>query len=256
MIRSRFPLLRSIMLHPLKHLFFPFFLLFFLVSPSFARNLPWVEHSVRRGESVEAIAERYGVSPKTVERANELTACEKDLETGEKILVPKREDDLLATLAEVRARQRGESVLHLLRKEEPPVIAPAVPKQTVSRPDQPFLRPLEGRISSPYGMRGGRLHDGIDIPAPAGTPILAARSGTVVFSGTIRGFGLTVSIDHGDGMTTRYSHNSANLVKKGDTVRQGQPVAKVGRSGRTTCPHLHFSVLIKGRTVNPAKYLR
>jgi murein DD-endopeptidase MepM/ murein hydrolase activator NlpD len=215
-----------------------------------------VEHSVRKGDSVEVIAERYGVSPKTVERANELTTGEKDLAAGEKILVPKREEDLLATLAEVRARHRGETVLHLLRKEEPPVIAPAVPKETVSRPEQPFLRPLEGRISSPYGMRGGRLHDGIDIPAPAGTPILAARSGKVVFSGTIRGFGLTVSIDHGDGMTTRYSHNSTNLVKKGDTVRQGQPIAKVGRSGRTTCPHLHFSVLIKGKTVNPAKYLR
>jgi murein DD-endopeptidase MepM/ murein hydrolase activator NlpD len=249
-------LLRSKAPQPLKHLFFPVFLLFFLVSPSFARNLPWVEHSVRRGESVEAIAERYGVSPKTVERANELTADKKELAAGEKILVPKKEGDLLVTLAEVRARQRGDSVLHLLRREEPPVLSPPLPKKAAPRPENPFLRPLEGRISSPYGMRGRRLHDGVDIPAPIGTPILAARSGTVVFSGTIRGFGNTVTLDHGDGMTTRYSHNSANLVKKGDAVRQGQPIAKVGRTGRATCPHLHFSVLINGKTVNPSKYLR
>ena len=94
------------------------------------------------------------------------------------------------------------------------------------------------------------------IPAPLGTPILAARTGKVIFSGNLHGYGRTVTLDHGDGVRTRYSHNSANLVKVGDLVQQGQPLAKVGRTGRATCTHVHFSVIIDGKTVNPEKYLR
>lgn len=233
------------------------FIFLFLPFSASAHELPWVEHSVRRGETTAAIAAEYDVSAKTVERANELSSREEPLQTGEKILVPRKESDLLATLAEVRARQRGESLVPSIRKEETIKIPlPEPRKAPLPRPSEPFVRPVGGRITSPFGMRGGRLHDGVDIPAPMGTPIVASRPGKVVFSGTIQGYGRTVTIDHGDGMKTRYSHNSANLVKKGDVVRQGQPVAKIGRSGRATCTHVHFSVLINGKPVNPEKYFR
>ena len=230
--------------------------LFLLSLPCSAAPLPWIEHSVRSGESLAFIAGRYGVSPKTIERANELSHREKPLPAGEKILIPRGESELVTTLAETRARQRGETLLPLLKQEEKIYLpSPVQPKRTpASLPEQAFLRPLEGRISSPYGKRHGRLHDGVDIPAPKGSVIRAARSGKVVFSGVIRGFGNTVTIDHGDGMRTRYSHNSANAVKKGTWVQQGQTIAKVGRTGRTTCCHLHFSVILKGKTVNPVKY--
>lgn len=244
--------------HPLnRRLFLLAVLLFFFQSAACANELPWVEHSVLRGETADSIAAKYAVSSKTVERANELAARTEALKTGEKLLVPKKESDLLSTLAEVRARRRGESPLSSIKKEQSKMLPlPAPRKSPLPRPAEPFIRPLAGRITSPYGMRGGRLHDGVDIPAPKGTPIVASRPGKVVFSGTIQGFGRTVTIDHGDGMKTRYSHNSANLVKKGDVVRQGQPIAKVGRTGRATCTHVHFSVLINGKAINPEKYLR
>ena len=230
--------------------------LFLFSLPCSASTLPWIEHSVRPGESLAFIAGRYGVSPKTIERANELSNREEPLPTGEKILIPRSESQLITTLAETRARQRGETLLPQLKLEEkitlpPPVQIKKIPSEAA---EKAFLRPLEGKISSPYGRRRGRLHDGVDIPAPKGSAIRAARSGKVIFSGVIRGFGKTVTIDHGDGMVTRYSHNSANTVKKGAWVKQGQTIAKVGRTGRTTCCHLHFSVILKGKTVNPVKY--
>ncbi len=230
--------------------------LFIFALPCSAAPLPWIEYSVRSGESLAFIAGRYGVSPKTIERANELSSREEPLPAGEKILIPRGESQLITTLAETRARQRGETLLPLLKQEEK--ITLPTPVQIKKAPsavsEKAFLRPLDGRISSPYGRRRGRLHDGVDIPAPKGTAIRAARSGKVVFSGVIRGFGKTVTIDHGDGMVTRYSHNSANIVKKGTWVQQGQTIAKVGRTGRTTCCHRHFSVILKGKTVNPVKY--
>lgn len=233
-------------------------LAFLFFSPAASANsLPWVEHSVRSGESVAFIAGRYGVSPRTIERANELAVREDSVLAGEKLLVPRKDSDLLPTLAEYRARQRGETLVPLIRIEEPlpPPPPPKKAEAVLADGIEPLIRPLEGRVSSPFGPRGGRLHDGIDIPARAGTPILAVRSGRVIFSGVIRGFGNTVTIDHGNGFVTRYSHNCANLVKKGAWVRRGQPVAKVGKTGRTTCNHLHFSVLIKGKPVNPEKFL-
>ncbi len=236
---------------------FLFLLLLFSSSPSFAVGLPWVEYSVRGGETLDSIGEKYGVSPKTIERANEFAARKRTIRPGDKILVPKTESDLISTLAEHRARLRGETLADEIRPEAPVTVpvAPKKPAVTIEDGLEPLIRPLEGRVTSPFGNRRGRLHDGIDIPARPGTPILAARSGKVVFSGTIRGFGNTVTIDHGGGFVTRYSHNCSNLVKKGDWVRRGQPVAKVGRTGRSTCNHLHFSILVNGKAVNPEKYL-
>ena len=237
--------------------FFSVLAVLFFSPAASANSLPWVEHSVRSGESVAFIAGRYGVSPRTIERANELSVREDDVLPGEKLLVPRKDSDLLATMAEYRARQRGETLVPLIRIEEPlpPPPPPKKAEAVLADGIEPLIRPLEGRVTSPFGKRGGRLHDGIDIPARPGTPILAVRSGRVIFSGVIRGFGNTVTIDHGNGFVTRYSHNSTNLVKKGAWVRRGQPVAKVGKTGRTNCHHLHFSVLVKGKPVNPEKYL-
>ncbi len=231
-------------------------LFLFIPRGSSCNELPWVEHLVVCDECLDSLAEDYGVPPETIERANELSRREVPLAAGESILIPRQEADLALTLAEVRARRRGESFASTIRGERSVKFTMPAPAKVLPRPAERFLRPVSGRITSPWGMRGGRLHDGVDIPAPSGTPILAARSGRVVFSGNIRGFGRTVTIDHGDGMRTRYSHNSANLVKVGDTVRQGQAIAKVGRTGRATCNHVHFSVLIDGKPVNPEKYLK
>ncbi len=109
-------------------------------------------------------------------------------------------------------------------------------------------------ISSYWG--DGRNHKGLDIVNPKGAKIYAAADGVVSFSGWYGAYGKCVIIDHPDGKTqTLYSHNSENLVKKGDTVTAGQTIAKVGETGNATGNHLHFSVLVKGKQVNPLGYL-
>ena len=117
------------------------------------------------------------------------------------------------------------------------------------------------RLSSPYGWRNHpishlhRFHHGIDIPAPEGTPIVAAKSGIVLITGARGSYGVIVSISHGDGLATLYAHNSVNLVNEGDYVEQGQTIALIGSTGNSTGPHLHFEVIREGIRENPLSWL-
>jgi murein DD-endopeptidase MepM/ murein hydrolase activator NlpD len=110
-------------------------------------------------------------------------------------------------------------------------------------------------LYSRYGIRKGQRHDGIDIAAPEGTGIGAAASGTVVYAGEQSGYGSIVILRHEGGLLTLYAHASKLLVRHGDRVGAGQPIAKVGRSGRTSGPHLHFEVREGTRPRNPLSYL-
>jgi murein DD-endopeptidase MepM/ murein hydrolase activator NlpD len=102
--------------------------------------------------------------------------------------------------------------------------------------------PADGQVSSSFGPRGRTSHDGIDIAAPEGTPIQASAGGTVVFSGVLRGYGNTVILEHRGQVTTVYAHNRENLVETGARVDQGETIATVGQTGKTTGPNLHFEV--------------
>jgi murein DD-endopeptidase MepM/ murein hydrolase activator NlpD len=113
----------------------------------------------------------------------------------------------------------------------------------------------QGRISSPFGWRGRRMHKGIDIAAPTGTPIFAAEDGIVTKAQSMRGYGKMLEIKHGEMYSTRYGHNSNNFVKVGDYVRRGQLIGLVGSTGRSTGPHVHFEVLQSAIAINPVKYL-
>lgn len=116
--------------------------------------------------------------------------------------------------------------------------------------------PLElGRVSSGFGWRGRRMHKGVDIAAPKGTPIVAVEDGVVLRSKYVRGYGRLVELKHSDLYITRYGHNSKNLVKVGDRVRKGDIIALVGSSGRSTGPHVHFEVRQSGVAINPVMYL-
>jgi murein DD-endopeptidase MepM/ murein hydrolase activator NlpD len=125
----------------------------------------------------------------------------------------------------------------------------------------PSSAPVEGPVGSGFGFRTdpftGRaaLHTGLDFPADVGTQILAAAGGMVVTTEAHPAYGNLVEIDHGNGLLTRYAHASKVLVKTGDLVKRGQPVAQVGTSGRSTGPHLHFEVLVEGVPQNPARFL-
>jgi murein DD-endopeptidase MepM/ murein hydrolase activator NlpD len=119
-----------------------------------------------------------------------------------------------------------------------------------------LARPVSrGTITSPFGTRWGRRHNGIDIGLSIGTAIKAADGGTVVFAGYDGGYGYTVRISHGGGMVTVYAHNSKLQVKKGDKVFKGQQIALSGNSGSSTGPHLHFEVRVNDVPMNPTKYV-
>ena len=118
-----------------------------------------------------------------------------------------------------------------------------------------FIWPIRGAIVSPFGQRWGRLHSGIDIAAPAGTPIVASASGRVAFSGSMGGYGLIVVVQHAGGLSTAYAHNSSNAVSGGQTVTQGQVIAAVGCTGHCTGDHVHFEVRVNGSPVDPMAYL-
>lgn len=118
-----------------------------------------------------------------------------------------------------------------------------------------FAWPVSAPISSHFGPRWGRHHNGIDLAANHGDEIRASRAGDVWLAGEVEGYGLTVVIGHDDGSRTLYAHASALLVEAGDRVEQGQPIARVGDTGNSTGPHLHFEIIVNDRPVDPLDYL-
>ncbi len=118
-----------------------------------------------------------------------------------------------------------------------------------------LVRPLSGIVTSRYGYRWGSTHTGLDIGAPSGTAIKAAAGGTVTFSGWKGSYGKMLVLSHGNGIQTYYAHCSSLLVSSGQTVSAGQVIAKVGSTGRSTGPHLHFEIRVNGGSINPQSYI-
>lgn len=115
--------------------------------------------------------------------------------------------------------------------------------------------PVRGTVTSEYGPRWGRQHQGIDIAAPTGTPLAAARNGTVTYAGAMGSYGLMTLIDHGDGIVTAYAHQNRILVRSGQRVAAGEQIGEVGSTGRSTGSHVHFEVRVNGSPHNPRRYL-
>jgi len=115
--------------------------------------------------------------------------------------------------------------------------------------------PVNGPVTSGFGWRWGRMHEGIDIAVPNGTPVVSAASGTVIIAGWMGGYGNLVVVDHGNGLSTAYGHNTSIAVGVGQSVAQGQLLAYSGNTGRSTGPHVHFEVRVNGGAVDPFGYL-
>ena len=118
-----------------------------------------------------------------------------------------------------------------------------------------LIWPVRGRVTSEYGPRWGRMHEGTDIAAPTGTPIVAAQAGRVTFAGQQGGYGNIVIVDHGGGFTTVYPHQSRLAATKGQAIAQGEIIGYIGCSGTCTGPHVHFETRVNGTAKNPRRYL-
>lgn len=167
--------------------------------------------------------------------------------------------EVVYRIARENGRETGREVLSKKVLEEPRTqeVARGTAVAPVRGTGQ-FIWPIagRGRITSRFGPRGRSFHNGLDIGSPAGTPVLAADDGVVIHAGWAGSFGILVTIEHGNGYVTRYAHNSATLVADGQKVKKGQQIARVGSTGRSTGPHLHFEVLRNVRHLNPLNFFK
>ena len=207
---------------------------------------------VRIGDTLFKIAQRYGLT------LSELLRLNPGLETARLVVgAPVR---LVAQAAPLRPR----AVLGLRPTTSGGVSWPDLP-EFGGDPSLPgsgetagtWIWPTQGVFTSGYGWRWGRMHKGIDVANNVGTPIVAAREGQVTFSGWHDGgYGYLVTLTHPDGSRSLYAHNSRLLVRVGDAVTQGQLIAHMGSTGRSTGPHLHFEIHPPGRgATNPLEFL-
>lgn len=185
---------------------------------------------VGQGETLWDIAQTYGVPVDAIVDANELPNGDL-IRPGQRIVIPGGASDVPRRVTLSRSLSSAVSIA------------------------QSFVWPARGRVTSRFGWRWQRHHNGIDIGAPYGSPIYAAKAGRVTFAGWYYGYGLAVIIDHGDGVSTVYGHASKLLVRSGAIVEAGTLIASVGASGEVTGPHLHFEIRVNGRPLNPLKYL-
>ncbi|OGQ21789.1 MAG: hypothetical protein A3I05_09470 [Deltaproteobacteria bacterium RIFCSPLOWO2_02_FULL_44_10] len=209
-------------------------------------------HTVGRGETIWIIARAYRIDAQTLAEYNNITDVT-DFQVGMKLYIPGRpekpgykrvvlDDDNppratrdRRTERKTREKKKGDGPIEVYHGR--------------------FIWPVGGTVTSGFGMRNGRKHEGIDIAASSGTPIKAADAGRVAFAGKMRGYGNLVLIRHDDAFITAYAHNTKNSVKKGELVKTGEIIATVGRTGRATAPNLHFEVRQGQQARNPLFFL-
>lgn len=259
----------------------------FALTPGQRVNIPAVRvHEVRSGETASVLAQRYGVSLAALVRANGIEPPY-NIRVGQRLVIP----GATAAAPAVAAAPRG--TVEQTNLPPPPVAAPVpapqavpvpqagapapspAPQAALPPPPTPanppaapsdanpaatpgrFLWPVRGVVVSDFGPKpGGLQNDGVNIAAPRGTPFRAAESGTVIYAGNeLRGFGNLLLVRHDGGYVTAYAHADELLVQRGDQIRRGQTIGRVGQTGGVTTPQLHFEIRRGTRPVNPMDYL-
>jgi murein DD-endopeptidase MepM/ murein hydrolase activator NlpD len=190
-------------------------------------------HTVSKGETLFSICRTYKVDLQEVAELNGISDPVK-IRVGDRVFIPDVE-------------------------QEQPVGAgePAsTTEEKVEKWEGEFIWPVDGVVTSKFGIRAGRRHDGIDISAPEGTDIRAAADGQVLYAGDQQhGYGNLIIIRHKNDLITIYAHNRENLVREDAAVKQGQLIGKVGKTGRATGPHLHFEIRNRTKPRNPLFFL-
>ena len=255
-----------------------------------AAKVATFQHTVKQGETLTAIAKKYGTSVQLLMQVNNMQNPN-FIYTGQILTLVSDEEAAADYVAPVIHRlQRGETVWQLAKRYQadveeilaanniedpkklepgieltiPGAVMPAVntsqrgiasraPKRAVNNVG--FIWPCQGYISSGFGPRWGRFHYGLDIAANTGTPIMAIAGGVVTDAGWRPSYGYMVRIDHQNGWVSVYGHCSKLYVKEGQNVQRGQQIAAIGETGNATGPHLHLEIIGNGKHQNPLHYL-
>jgi murein DD-endopeptidase MepM/ murein hydrolase activator NlpD len=205
------------------------------------------------------VASRDALSSARGERERTLASLEEDLEHDlHEVETLEAQSEALA--AEIRAAQEAAAAAAAAAAAR---ASSASPGSVVSLAASSgagvsaagFIWPVQGALVSGFGMRGGRMHEGIDITCATGTPVRAVAAGTVIWAGWRGGYGNLVVVDHGNGLSTAYAHNSGYASSVGQQVAQGQVIAYAGSTGNSSGPHVHFEVRVNGSAVDPLGYL-
>ncbi len=212
-------------------------------------------YRVQKGDTLESIATRFKKDLQELAEINNIEKVE-DLKSGKSIYIPGITVNHFSHIIEKARASKpyvAKKIQEKPKKGKQEALNTPVPRIEVNH--HRFIWPIRGELSSLYGMRHGRRHDGIDIRAKVGTVVVAADKGEVVFSKRMRGYGNLILIKHDEDFFTVYAHNSVNLAKKGKHVKTGDIIAKTGRTGRATGPHLHFEVREGTKARNPLFFL-
>ena len=211
-------------------------------------------YTVRKGDTLYSISRASKVPVQTIASANRLSAPY-NIDVGRQLVIPQAPVGA-PRVAEASAPAAAQ------RQQAPEGVSDLARQVSYNRPEpantsSKFAWPVRGAIVSEFGAGElGRRNDGINIAAPAGTAVRAAADGEVVYRGAeLDGFGNLLLIRHDGGYVTAYAHNDAMLVRKGDKVRQGQAIAKVGQTGAVTSPQLHFEIRQQLKAVDPMTFL-
>jgi murein DD-endopeptidase MepM/ murein hydrolase activator NlpD len=193
-------------------------------------------HVVQRGDTIYQIAQRYGVSVDAIVQANRITDFSA-IEVGTRLVIPGAKPE--SSLASLIPLPRTPDLRAQARREA----------------DLAFDWPIFGGFSSGFGWRGIGSHEGIDLTAKPGTPVLAAEAGRVIESGWHGDYGRVVIVKHAGRYSTLYAHNRSVRVKKGAFVEKGDVIAEVGATGNASGPHLHFEIRRAKEPQDPLRYL-
>lgn len=185
-------------------------------------------YQFQKGDSIESVAAMFSLDPLKIQRENQIYDPD-DLMPGMKIFIPG------------------------VRKIEPGKSAEVITTKPIF--SGKMIWPSQGTLSSGYGIRRGRMHQGVDLTKDKGKNIVAAGSGIVKYAGNKNGFGKTIIINHSNGLSTLYAHSEKLYVSEGDRVKKGTLISKMGSTGKSTGIHLHFEVHKNGVPQNPLRYL-
>lgn len=212
------------------------------------------QHVVAKGDTVYSIAKRYDVELSELVRLNRISPPY-TIKPAQRLVLPDSRPP--ASVVDPMVTQAAAPAGKTLGAVRPANAAPAAIPQPPPRAGTKFLWPVKGRVILGYGPKQDGLHnDGINIKAPRGAPIRAAENGVVAYVGNeLRGFGNLVLLKHADGWVTAYAHTDQVLVRRGDKVRRGQTIGRVGSTGNVASPQLHFEVRKGTEAVDPIRLL-